>query len=64
MKNEYRADRIIATSFVLATAAFMATYACSMYTQACAYREACEIAMQQVKQVWQRERTELIRLYS
>lgn len=34
MKNEYRADRIIATVFVLAVAAFIATCVCGMYTQA------------------------------
>ena len=46
MKNEYRTDRIIATVFVLAAAAFIVTYACGMYTQAC------------VKQKLIRERTQ------
>ena len=33
-------------------------------SEGCTYLEACEIAMQQVRQVWQRERTELIKIYN
>lgn len=33
-------------------------------SEGCAYLEACEITMQQVRQVWQRERAELIMIYS
>ena len=52
MKNEYRADRIIATVFVLAAAAFIATYACGMYTQACVKQKLIRERTQEHVSLW------------
>ena len=52
MRNEYRTDRLVATVFVLATAAFMATCACSMYTQACVKQKLIRERTQEHVSLW------------
>ena len=52
MRNEYRTDRLVATVFVLATAAFMATHACSMYTQACVKQKLIRERTQEHVSLW------------
>lgn len=52
MRNEYRTDRLAAAVFVLATAAFMATCACGMYTQACVKQKLIRERTQEHVSLW------------
>ena len=52
MRNDYRTDRLVATVFVLATAAFMATCSCGMYTQACVKQKLIRERTQEHVSLW------------
>ena len=52
MRNEYRTDRLVATVFVLATAAFMATCVCAMYTRACVKQKLIRERTQEHVSLW------------
>ena len=52
MRNDYRTDRLVATVFVLATAAFMVTCACGMYTQACVKQKLIRERTQEHVSLW------------
>ena len=52
MRNEYRTDRLVAAVFVLATATFMVTCACGMYTQACVKQKLIRERTQEHVSLW------------
>ena len=52
MRNEYRTDRLVATVFVLATAAFMVACVCGVYTQACVKQKLIRERTQEHVSLW------------